>query len=87
MRFLIKPAASGTSFSRAWSILAALLMSGLLSCGGSSTGTSGTAQSADSLATTIDDLIIGAALLDPDNGYVMIDGRKGDAKGKPTGSA
>ena len=59
----------------AWSALVVLILFGLLACGGSSTGTSGSAQSAESLATTIDDLIIGAALLDPDSGYVMIDGR------------
>ena len=68
----------GIGVTTAFSILLGLLLSTLLACGGSSTDTSVAPTNAGTSAipaATGGELVIGSALLDPDNGYVMIDGR------------
>jgi hypothetical protein len=75
MRLSTKPGNSCAVCTAVYFILAALIIPGLLACGGGSTDTSGTRSNAESLEATGGDLVIGAALLDPDSGNVLIDGR------------
>ena len=75
MKRAIKPRTSGVRLTVAYSVLVVLLLSGLPACGGSSAGKSVSTQNTRSLGTTGDELIIGAAFLDPDTGSITIDGR------------
>ena len=77
MRTVTTPFSWNLGLLAARSAMVAMILFGVLACGDISTGTLLTAVKTDIAAATGSEgeLVIGTALLDPDSGYIMIEGR------------